>query len=473
MRISTYFSEFKERVFKAKDISYFYWAKIADRPSAPQPDLSFFSAIRQSGSPLKQLLLDHVEQQSILEDAERICGGELKLYGLEPSLFTAGIKWHCDFYSGHTWPLKPFNRIYDPNNSGIDLNVPFELSRLQFIPCLIQAYEITRESRFMKRLFEIVDSWIANNPFCFGVNWWSCLEVALRAANLALAIAWFFDRIDDRKRKVYLDVLWRHAVYIYRFDVVNDKVRNKNNHFLGSMAGLLIASLCFQGRDTENMRKTALNAINKEIPRQFMEDGVNFESATGYHQFSLEVVLTVILFLRSREVRLFEANVATEAFGAIGAIRIQRALDFVLHYMSSFGRSPQIGDSSDCRVLVFRDYFRRPPHDHAFLFAMGEAACRYRRRLPSDSICRGYHESGHAFFKNDVYGLVAFAGPKGSNGTGGHGHNDKGSFVLSFKGRPVLVDSGTYIYNSEIHNRFDLKKKPRPQRPCRGQRGTM
>jgi hypothetical protein len=377
---------------------------------------------------------------------------------LAPSLFKAGINWHCDFYSGHTWPLKPFNRIYDPNDSGVDLNVPFALSRLQFVPCLIQAYESTRDDRFVRRLFAIVDSWIENNPFGFGVNWWSGLEVALRAVNLALAIAWFFDRLKDRERSVYLTMLWRHAVYLYRFDIVNDKVANKNNHFLGSMAGLLVASLCFQGRQAEHMRQAAIDAIGKEIPRQFLEDGVNFESATGYHQFSLEAVLTVILFLRSRDERLFETDVAAGAFGATATGRIQKALDFVWYYMASFGRSPHIGDSSDCRVLVFKDYFHGSPDDHAFLFDMGAAACSYRRPLPVETIRRFYPQSGHAFFKNDVYGLAAFAGPKGSNGTGGHGHNDKGSFVLSVKGRPVLVDSGTYIYNSEIHNRYDLKR---------------
>ena len=261
MKPSRYVSEVNERVAKAKEISFFYWAKWVDRPKAPQPDVSFSCAIRKSGSPLKQLLLEQVDQRAILDDANRICGGELKLFGLAPSLFKAGINWHCDFYSGHTWPLKPFNRIYDPNDSGVDLNVPFALSRLQFVPCLIQAYESTRDDRFVRRLFAIVDSWIENNPFGFGVNWWSGLEVALRAVNLALAIAWFFDRLKDRERSVYLTMLWRHAVYLYRFDIVNDKVANKNNHFLGSMAGLLVASLCFQGRQAEHMRQAAIDAI--------------------------------------------------------------------------------------------------------------------------------------------------------------------------------------------------------------------
>ena len=41
-----------------------------------------------------------------------------------------------------------------------------------------------------------------------------------------------------------------------------------------------------------------------------------------------------------------------------------------------------------------------------------------------------YKTSGYGFFKNNHYGIVTFAGPKGTHGSGGHWHNDKCSFVL-------------------------------------------
>jgi hypothetical protein len=48
--------------------------------------------------------------------------------------------------------------------------------------------------------------------------------------------------------------------------------------------------------------------------------------------------------------------------------------------------------------------------------------------------------------------LVARWGGVGQNGNGGHAHNDLSSYELSF-GSPVVVDSGTYVYTSDLRAR--------------------
>ena len=384
----------------------------------------------------------------MIRDGDRICSRELRIFSLNPKTFRDGINWHKDYYSGYVWPLKPFSQIYDKNDSGIDLNVTFEMSRLQFIPTLIQAFECTKNDRYLNQLAEILDSWIESNPYCFGVNWWSCMEVGLRAVNMILAIGWLANRIEKQKLNQYMSVLWQHALYIHKYEVIRDPVRNKNNHFLASMLGLLAVSMCFSGNRAIFLRQFAVSALQKEIPRQFHDDGGNFESATAYHQFSLEVVLVFLLLLK-----VFQTE--SEQLEYIGKDlheRLVRALNLVNDYMCCFGQSPNIGDSSDCRVIVFRDYFDRKPADHSFLLYLAETTFRWKSPKLGNSHARVYPKSGYASLQKRLYGLIAFAGPKGTNGSGGHGHNDKGSFVLQVRGIPILIDSGTYIYKARSLN---------------------
>ena len=448
----------KEKAYKLKEITLFYLLRFIDWQKAPELAQAFVADFNSDAGVIKKFLMQDMDKERVIRDADRICFGELKLYSIAPKAFKDDLNWHKDYYSGYEWPFKPFNRIYDPNNSGFDLNVPFELSRLQFVPTLMQAFAITSAPKYKNRLIELIGDWIVQNPYCFGVNWWSPMEVGLRAVNFVIAILFVADKLDGKTLKRYLNILWKHALYIYKYDVVLDRVKNKNNHFLGSMLGLLVVSICFKGVKAAKFRDFAISELKKEIPRQFMEDGGNFESATGYHQFSLEVILVFILFLRQYHNNTLSGNFVCEIFGNDVFKKLNKALNMVWNYMNCYGQSPHIGDSSDCRVLVFKDYFGQKAFDHSFLFELGSFAIDYKIPSKKDEIMSLFPNSGYACFKNRHYGLIAFAGPKGTSDGGGHGHNDKCSFVMQAAGQPIFVDSGTYIYNPEIYKRFDLKK---------------
>jgi hypothetical protein len=458
MKLPSIFLALKDKIHKTKEIGSFYILRYVSLSRIPEADISFFKKMLSNGSVTGKFLFQDINEKQILQDADRICSGELRLYGIEPKTFVDGINWHKDYYSGHEWPLKPFNRIYDCNDSGFDLNVPFELSRLQFIPTLIQAHKATNKIVYLSSLLELLDSWINENPYGFGVNWWSSMEVGLRAVNLALATNYLAGKISERKFKLYSKALWKHGLYIYKYDVVNDRVKHKNNHYLGSMLGLLVVSMCFKGEKASSMKRVAIDDLKREIPRQFYKDGGNFESATGYHQFSLEIVLTAILFIRVYYAESNSEQIVDRILGNGVRDRLYAALNLVSDYMACYRESPHIGDSSDCRVLVTKDYFSRKASDHSFLFSMGKISMGYEKPNQREVIARIYPESGYACFRNDHYGIVAFAGPKGTNGRGGHGHNDKCSFVFQVKGKPVFVDSGTYIYNPDTQARYEMKQ---------------
>ncbi len=442
---------------KAREIAGFYRRRWFGLPSAPKINNGFATALRTPDGAFLSLLLAQ-DQKNTIRTADRICDGAVKLHGLPHEVFKQDPSWRKDFYSGYEWPLRPINRIYDSNDSGVDLNIPFELSRLQHVPALIQAYQVTHDHRYVHQLAATLDSWIRANPYGFGPNWWSCMEVGLRAVNMALACAFLQGHVEEHQWNRFLQSLWMHACHIHEYDVVRDPTRNKNNHFLGAMLGLLAVALIFDGLQAAEYRQTALGALRREVLRQFHDDGGNFESATAYHQFSMEVALVALLLLLSGGPIGRGAPSAEVLLGEEAVHRLRKGLQLTADYIQAFGESPNIGDSSDCRVLVFKDYFNRRSLDHRFLLELGAHVLDWSIPESRPGLASVYPTSGYACLKSKRYGLVAWAGPKGSGGSGGHGHNDKCSFVLAVDNRPLLVDSGTFIYNPNTQSRYALKR---------------
>ena len=54
---------------------------------------------------------------------------------------------------------------------GVDVKVPWELSRFQHLNILGQAYVLTRDNKYAEEFADQITDWIKNNPVCFGVNW--------------------------------------------------------------------------------------------------------------------------------------------------------------------------------------------------------------------------------------------------------------------------------------------------------------
>jgi hypothetical protein len=451
-----------KKIKKVITIIGFYFMWLVEYPKSPAVDEKLIVRLRQENKQLFDLILSNKNTEEIIEEAERIMHGQYVVCGKEIEFNIENIQWHRDFYSGFQWPLKSFVRIWDPNDSKLDLNVPFELSRMHFVPKLIQAYEIKKDDKFLLHLEKIIDSWIRNNPYCIGINWWSGMEVGIRAINLCVAIVWLYPILSKKKLRLYCDLLWRHFTYIYKYDVINDKIGNKNTHYLGSLTGLAASVFIFQKEYVEEYLQFTKNEMVREIERQFHSDGSTFESAVGYHQYALEIVL-IYMIIYNIKYQLYSdgekdvKKALKEEYGDNPIERIELATEFVWDYMKTFGQSPNIGDNSDSRVLKIDSIFNNTPLDHSFIFDLYESVFNKKYQRPVEE-AKLYSYGGFGIVKGRNYGLIAFAGPKGTNGTGGHGHNDKLSFTLAVNKIPFLIDPGTYIYNSDLTGRYLFKR---------------
>ncbi len=389
-----------------------------------------------------------------IKDYQTIKSGKFKVFNKIIEQKEALI-WNVDFFSGKIYPKIPYLLIKAENDKGSDIIVPWEFSRLQFIPTFIQAYSIASDESVFEYFRKILNDWISKNQYKNGVNWVCSMDVGIRAINLSLGVSYFYSKYNKKEKELYNKVLWAHALYILGKESFQSNPIQKHNHYLISTVSLLILVLCFYGESTKEYLNLILKDLREEIIHQFNEDGCNFEAANHYHQLSLEAVLLSINFLK-----LFNQNLKLESvnkFLSDKSIsgRVTRALKFVNEYMYVYKSSPQFGDSSDGRIILYKDYFDWDARDHSFLNDLN-----YTSEIDfevNNKKVFSYYPSGYGMFSNSHYGLIVGAG-KLNNIVSGHNHCDKGSFVLQKNSIPLIVDSGTFCYTSNLKMRNKFRQ---------------
>lgn len=218
------------------------------------------------------------------------------------------IDWHLDFKSGYRWSENTWHgKIRSGEIPGVDVKVPWELSRMQHLPTLAIACHFAATGAAG---FETVDTYahefrnqvldfVASNPPGFGVNWACAMDVAIRAANLVVArdiVAASGGHLDEAFDAVFVSSLVAHARHV----VANLEwsPRYRGNHYLANIVGLLfVAAILPCDDEVDAWLAFAVQELVDEVKYQFHDDGSNFEASVCYHRLSAEMVSWAIALL--------------------------------------------------------------------------------------------------------------------------------------------------------------------------------
>ena len=291
------------------------------------------------------------------------------------------IPWQMDFKSGYTWSPKTwYTEVAYGHLPGVDVKVPWELSRMQHLPMFARAFRMVEKAErdVYAREFrnEILD-FIALNPPQFGVNWHCTMDVGIRVANWLAAydlFKAFGASFDDAFERTLASSVYDHGRHIIRNLEYSPDLRS--NHYLSDIVGLLFAALHLPSTDeTDAWIAFALQEMGSEMAHEFHEDGSNFEGSTSYHRLSTELMLYGALFavqmdrsrrdrvksyrcslhhvqpsLRPLEKQDFDLD-RDEIFPAWFWERLAKALRFTSELLHEDGTIPQIGDNDSGRFL--------------------------------------------------------------------------------------------------------------------------
>lgn len=414
----------------------------------------------------------------IIKEADDILNHNFDLLGSGKVNLGERINWHCDFKSGFCWDPGTFHsNIKFGDKEGVDVKVPWELSRFQHLAALGKAYWLTKEEKYTKEFIDEVKDWIENNPAEYGINWRCPMDVAIRASNWILGFHFFKDskEISDEFLTKFLDNLLIHGKFLKR-NLERSWRGLTSNHYLSDIVGLLYLGIFFSERKIgKRWQKFGISELKKEIKKQIYPDGCDFEASTCYHRLALELFFFATLLTVINDKDFNGENyqeIAEKIFGKEYTKKLYMMFEAVYYLLKPNGKMPQIGDNDSGRQHIFvkRDvldmrylltfgavFFKERKFkikEFGFsedaLWIFGEKGYNFWQGLKENSILniksRAFSDSGWYVMRDRMNYMIISAGPNGQKGGGGHCHNDKLSFELSAEGKDLIVDPGTFVY---------------------------
>ena len=360
----------------------------------------------------------------------------------EPITFNEPTEWNRDPRSGYLWPLDYHRDIQLMRSDGSDVRVVWELNRLGHLINLGQAYRLTRDEKYTDQFLTQLHSWSEANPYGRGPNWTCAMEVALRAVNLIVARELFRDspQLDTR---FLLRLFQQHGNYIRRnleFSYIAT-----SNHYLSDVAGLLwLGVMAPELRDATRWRDFGLKELLREMDKQVLEDGADFEASTGYHRFVTELFLYSFLLCRVNDIEIGEKYWR----------KLHSMLLYIRAYLRPDGFAPLIGDTDGGQFLPLQ---QRRADDHGYLLEIGADVFNDPSLCDPEPGSKAFPQAGIYIMRHDDLYLCFNASGAGINGRGSHGHNDALSIEVSAGGVAFIVDPGTYVYSGDLQKRHEFR----------------
>ena len=391
------------------------------------------------------------------------------LLGFGEKEFGHPVDWHRDPLSGRIWPLDYHADIPLWHNDGSDIRVLWELNRLGHLITLGRAYALTKEEEFAAEFFAQVESWREQNPVGRGANWSCAMEVALRAVNLLAAFSLFrrSPNLNEERLLMLLTMFDQHGAHIRR-NLEFSHVAT-SNHYLSDIAGLLWLGIMLPELNAaRGWREWALAEMLKEMDKQVLPDGADYEASTSYHRFALELFLYSFILCRTNRIQIED--------------KYWRQLHGMLVYLRAIlrpdGLAPLVGDTDGGQVLPI---VSRSANDHAYLLALGAAVFKdsqfklahsgvpqellwllgeeglrdYEQLANSheETSSQAFPDAGTYVLRHDDLYLLFNANGAQNGRPASHRHNDALSIEVSACGRAFIIDPGSYVYTADLQER--------------------
>jgi len=418
------------------------------------------------------------DRRSVLRRADAALAHRFSFFDLTEVQLGNPVEWNREVKAGKLAPLTFSPRLDYRDTSRVgDCKLVWEPNRHQHLVALGQAYALTHDLRYARELVAQIQSWMAQCPFGFGMNWRSPLELAIRLINWAWALALIEPSglPSSPLRERILECAYRHMWDIRR---KYSRFSSANNHAVGEAAGVFIGASYFRGFGAAGrMRDEARAILHRQIAAQTHDDGGNREQAFGYHLFVLEFFLLCALVGRR----------IGEEFSAEYLSRLRAMAEFAGAVLAG-GPAVMFGDADDGYVLGIEALKGRLPGlirstftflglpgpvpqnnenlDYDF-WLTGDIRPRATPAEPDAGCDRTSRGGGAAagcglrsmrFPQTGLYllqgsdaegrkiSVTVDGGPLGFDPLAAHGHADALAMTLRIAGVPILIDPGTFDY---------------------------
>ncbi len=298
----------------------------------------------------------------------------------------------------------------------------FNLHYFEYLFALTDAYKRTGNQAYFAKSKNCILSWIQQNPQKKGTDAWAPYTVSLRLANWLDYYKEFEPELkeDTEFCRKFLESVYEQYEFLSRH-LEKDLL---GNHYLENLKALILCALFFKD---DQYCDCVLNYFREECRQQILSDGIHYELSPMYHKIILEDLLKVAFALREAGMR------DSEIEGYLGPM-----LDAAYSLEEGLNRVPLFNDCGN-NVSKSLNALMAAAENHF------DIAPKYRGDFP---------ESGYYIFKKGHWKLIVDAGQPGPKNIPGHAHCDAMSFELFKDGQPMIVNCGTYAYQSDKRQFF-------------------
>lgn len=252
----------------------------------------------------------------------------------------------------------------------------------------------------------------------------------LSEAGWLVPLVFAYDLVRDTMPQAERDafetnVLREAAQVIAKYDMKKSNWQSWHN------AAILAVGLTVNDKALIEKAINGPSGFNFQMRESITPDGPWFEGAWGYHFFSVEPLMLTYEMARRASIALPEASA------------LARMLDAPERAVFPDNSLPNFNDSGLVQLPP-----RRKPFDRLL---WGESP--FPRHVPSPLQSDLMPDAGIATLRvsGSDHTLAIKFGPHG----GGHGHNDKLTFISYANGRHLAADPGTQAYAAKTHATWD------------------
>jgi hypothetical protein len=370
--------------------------------------------------------------------------------------------WNYDFKNKIQASYHFIHNINDFDYLSGEVKYIYELSRLYFLPVLA-ANAISKDDKaLLDRTKEILEEWNSQNPFLGTCAWKSGNVVGIRAINL------IYYRIllllsGESEYSETSELLNRLIELHFKFIRSHLSLySSKGNHHIGELAGLIAISATHSFKNSNALLKQYFDELQSEVLRLIYLDGFNKEQATRYQATYINLFIFATEFSKLEGLQLSQdcKKRLESMYDILNDMRISKSEFF------------QVGDNDNAELIypyADMDYniYESILNDSAILYNKGKHedyhfdlrnyllfgdhgfekySCAKSRK--NTNICKLYHDSGYFLIKDERIQCLYDVGQIGLLPTMAHGHSDILSLSLYINKKPVLVDCGSFQYNT-------------------------
>lgn len=190
------------------------------------------------------------------------------------------------------------------------------------------------------------------------------------------------------------------------------------NHLLENGFAMLFGAYYFQDKE---FYKVAKSILKKELAEQILKDGAHYELSPMYHQIILHRVLDCYNLVTSNPWKENELQ-------ALLKIKAEVMLGWLEKISFKNGEIPYINDAAPGIAPTSGELFK------------------YTEALGLETQGSELNESGYRKFNFNDFEILIDVGQIAPSYQPGHSHADSLQFVLNYKNKPVIVDTGISTY---------------------------